>query len=257
MDITKITRRLTSHCSLFTAHCSLLTAHGPNAGAPSGWLDSSDPENPRSYFRICGGAAWPHKGRPGFVVLVGEQVRDLRSCSLPVFYGLLESEQRTNDDMLSKCAELAAIVDTWYSNIIPEAHRVALHQFNLGQEQKHAAGIQFINAPMLSETGDASQLFSYADAELDQRTSPGRGLRVFLGECTRVKAALQRVLEQWDGTEDVLSRLNQPRSTMCWEQCFVSPAAFLRGSRHSPGPNTTYSTRHGKRAGRTDYDLFK
>jgi hypothetical protein len=121
MLITKIKRRL--------------TVHGPNASAPSGWLDSSDPENPRSYFRICGGAAWPHKGRPGFVVLVGEQVRNLKSYGPPVFYGLMESEQRTNDDMLSKCAELAAIVDTWYSNIIPVAQRVALHQFNLRQEQ--------------------------------------------------------------------------------------------------------------------------
>ena len=147
MDITKITRR-----------------HN-DAGVPSGWLDSSDPENPRFYFRIWGGAAWPHKGRPGFVVLAGEQARDLQSCGPPVFYGLAESEHRTNEDMLSKCAELAAIVDTWYSNIIPEAQRVALHQFNLRQEQKHLAGIRFINAPMLSEAGDASQLFSYADAE--------------------------------------------------------------------------------------------
>jgi len=185
MDITKITRR-----------------HN-DAGAPSGWLDSSDPENPRFYFRICGGAAWPHKGRPGFVVLAGEQVRNLQSCGPPVFYGLTESEHRTNDDMLSKCAELSAIVDTWYSNIIQEAQRVALHQFNLRQEQKHLAGIQFINAPMLSEAGDPPQLFSYADAELDQRTSEGRKT-VFLGECTRVKAALQRVPEEWDSAEDIL-----------------------------------------------------
>ena len=132
-------------------------------------------------------------------------MRNLRSCSPPVFYGLLESEQRTNDDMLSKCAELAAIVDTWYSNIIPVAQRVALHQFNLRQEQKHVAGIQFINAPMLSESGDASQLFSYADAELDQRTSAGRKT-VFLGGCARVKAALQRVLEEWDSAEDILEQ---------------------------------------------------
>jgi len=137
------------------------------------------------------------------VVLVGEQVRNLRSSSPPVFYGLAESEHRTSDDMLSKCVELAAIVDTWYSNVIPEARRVALHQFNLRQEQKHVAGIQFINAPTLSEAGDASQLFSYADAELDQKTSPGRKT-VFLGECTRVKAALQRVPEEWDSAEDIL-----------------------------------------------------
>ena len=118
------------------------------------------------------------------MVLVGEQVRNLRSSSPPVFYGLAESEHRTSDDMLSKCVELAAIVDTWYSNVIPEARRVALHQFNLRQEQKHVAGIQFINAPTLSEAGDASQLFSYADAEIYQRTCEGRKT-VFLGECTR------------------------------------------------------------------------
>ena len=147
MDITKITR-----------------LHN-DVGAPSGWLDSSDPENPRSYFRICGGVAWPYIGRPGFVVLVGEQVRNLKSGAPPVFYGLTESEHRNSDDMLSKCVELATFVETWYSNIIPEAQRVALHQFNLRQEQKHVAGIRLINVPMLSEAGDASQLFSYADAE--------------------------------------------------------------------------------------------
>src|SRR5208282_5103154 len=99
----------------------------------------------------------------------------------------MESEQRTSADLLSKCAELAAIVDTWYSNVIPEAQRVALHQFNLRREQKHLAGIQLMNAPMLSEAGDASQLFAYADAELDQRASAG-SKTVFFGECTRVKA---------------------------------------------------------------------
>ncbi len=137
------------------------------------------------------------------MVLAGEQVRNLQSCGPPVFYGRLESEQRTSDDMLSKCAELAAFVDTRYSNIIPVSQRVALHQFNMRQEQKHVAGIQFINAPTLSEAGDASQLFSYADAELDQRTSAGRKT-VFLGECARVKAALQRVPEEWDSAEDIL-----------------------------------------------------
>jgi len=182
MDITKITRR-----------------HN-DAGAPSGYSDS---ENHLDYFRICGGVQWPYKGSPGFLVLAGEQVRNLKSGAPSKFYGLTESEHRKNDGMLSKCVELSTIVDTWYSNIIPEAHRVSLHQFNLRQEQKHAAGIQFINAPMLSEAGDASQLFSYADAELDQRTSPGRKT-VFLGECTRVKAALRRVPEQWDSAEDIL-----------------------------------------------------
>ena len=242
MHITKIKRRL--------------TAHGPNAGAPSGWLDSSDPENPRFYFRICGGAAWPHKGRPGFVVLVGEQVRNLRSCSPPVFYGLLESEQRTNDDMLSKCAELAAIVDTWYSNIIPEAHRVALHQFNLRQEQKHAAGIQLINAPMLSETGDASQLFSYADAELDQRTSAGRKT-VFLGECARVKAALQRVPEEWDGAEDILKPPEVTALYYVLGAMFCFP--FSIPSREPAFARTEYDIFNPpwEKNGETDYGLFR
>ncbi len=185
MDITKITP-------------------GHNAvGAPSGWLDSSDPEKPRSYFRICGGVAWPYKGRPGFVVLVGEQVRNLKSGDPPKFYGLTESGHRNNDDMLSKCVELSTIAGTWYSNIIPEAQRVALHQFNLRQEQKNLTGIQLLNVPMLTEAGDAAQLFSYADAEIDKRTTAGQKT-VFLGECTRVQAALQRVPEEWDRAEDTL-----------------------------------------------------
>jgi len=185
VDITKITRR-----------------HN-DAGAPSGWLDSSDPENPRPYFRICGGVAWPYKGRPGFVVLVGEQTRNLRSGDPPKFYGLTESEHRNNGDMLSKCMELTTAVDTWYSNMVPEAQRVALHQFNLGQERKHAAGTQLINVPMLSEAGEASELFSYAEAELDTWTTAGQKT-VFLGECSRVQAALQRVPENWDSAEDIL-----------------------------------------------------
>ena len=248
MDITKITRRLTSHCSLFTAHCSLLTAHGPNAGAPSGWLDSSNPENPRCYFRICGGAAWPHKGRPGFVVLVGEQERNTR-CADPVFYGLAESEQRTSDDMLSKCAELAATVDTWYSNIIPEAHRVALHQFNLRQEQKHLAGIQLINAPMLSEAGDASQLFSYADAELDQRKRVRGARAVFLGECTRVKAALQRVPEEWDSAEDILKPPEVTALYYVLGAMFRLPYSISSRTRHSPTWSTHIQPAMGEEQG--------
>ena len=182
MDITKITRR-----------------HN-DAGVPSGYADS---ENQRDYFRICGGVEWPYKGRPGFLVLVGEQVRNLKSGAPSKFYGLTESEHGKNNDMLLKCVELSTIVDTWYSNMIPEAQRVALHQFNLGQEQKHLTGIQVTNVPMLSEAGDAAQLFRYAEAEFDQRTSEGRKT-VFLGECARVQAALQRVPEQWDGAKEIL-----------------------------------------------------
>jgi|GEM_PF-934752 len=182
MDITKITRR-----------------HN-DVGAPAGYSDS---ENHRDYFRICGGVAWPYKGRPGFVAIVGEQVRNLKSGDMPKFYGLTESEHRNGDDMLSKCVELSTIAETWYSNVIPEAQRVALHQFNLGQELKHLKGIQLTSAPMLSEAGDASGLFSYADAELDRRTTAGKKT-VFLGGCSRVQGALQRVPEEWDSAEDIL-----------------------------------------------------
>ncbi|MGP8090605.1 MAG: hypothetical protein ACLPUX_10960 [Syntrophobacteraceae bacterium] len=182
MDITKITRR------------------NNDAGAPSGYSDS---ENHRDYFRICGGVEWPYMGRPGFLVLVGEQVRNLKSGAPAKFYGLAESQHRQNDDMLLKCVELSTIVDTWYSNIIPEAHRVALHQFNLGQEQKHLTSLQLTNVPMLSEAGDGAQLFRYTEAELDQRTSEGRKT-VFLGECARVQAALQRVPEEWDSAKEIL-----------------------------------------------------
>lgn len=182
MDITKIARKYN------------------DIGAPSGCSDS---ENHRDYFRICGGVAWPYKGRPGFAVLVAEQVRNLKSGAPPKFYGLTESEHRHSGVMLSKCVELTTVVDTWYSNIIPEAQRVALHQFNLGQEQKHLTGILLTNVPMLSEAGDALQLFSYADAELDKRTTAGQKT-VFLGDCSRVLAALQRVPEEWDSAEDIL-----------------------------------------------------
>ncbi|MGD0397862.1 MAG: hypothetical protein ABSC04_03020 [Syntrophobacteraceae bacterium] len=182
MNITKITRR------------------NNDAGAPSGYSDS---ENHRDYFRICGGVEWPYMGRPGFLVLVGEQVRNLKSGAPAKFYGLTESQHRQNDDMLLKCVELSTIVDTWYSNIIPEAHRVALHQFNLGQEQKHLTSIQLTNVPMLSEAGDGAQLFRCTEAELDQRTSEGRKT-VFLGECSRVQAALQRVPEEWDSAKEIL-----------------------------------------------------
>jgi hypothetical protein len=115
----------------------------------------------------------------------------------------MESEHRNSDELLSKCVELTTVVDTWYSNMIPEAQRVVLHQFNLGQERKHAAGIQLTNVPMLSEAGDASQLFTYADVELDKRTTVGQKT-IFLGECLRVQAALERIPEEWDSAEGIL-----------------------------------------------------
>jgi hypothetical protein len=121
----------------------------------------------------------------------------------PVFYGLTESEHRTDDQMLSKCVELASIVDAWISNIIPEAQCVLLHQFNMRQQEKHLSRIQLFNPPMLSGSGDATQLFSYADAELGKRTSGGRKT-VFLGECPKVQAALQRVPEEWGSADDIL-----------------------------------------------------
>ncbi len=168
-------------------------------GARSGCTDL---DTGRDYLRICGGVAWPFNGRPGFVVLIGEPFRDLRQHDPPVFYGLAESRHRNDDDMLSKCVELASIVDAWYSNTTRQAQYIPLHQFNLRQEQNNLGRIQLLNVPMLSD-GDAAQLFSYAEAELDKRTQGGRKT-VFLAECSQVQAALQKVPERWTSPEAIL-----------------------------------------------------
>jgi hypothetical protein len=160
-------------------------------GARSGYTDL---ESDRDYLRICGGVAWPFNGRPGFVVLIGEAFRDLRYHDPPVFYGIAESRYRIDEDMLSKCVELASIVDTWYSNTTRQAQYIPLHQFNQRQVEKNLRRIQLINVPMLSEDGDAAQLFSYADSELDKRTLGGRKT-IFLAGCPQVQAALQKVPE--------------------------------------------------------------
>ena len=174
------------------------------------------------------------------MVLVAEEMRNLKSEDPPKFYGLTESEHRDSDDMLSKCVELTTIVETWYSNVIPGAKRIALHQFNLKQEQKHLTGIQLTNVPMLSEAGDASQLFSYSDAELDKRTTAGQKT-VFLGECTRVQAALQRVPEEWDSAEAIL-RLPE-----------VTALYYVLGAMS----RLPYSARSREPVfARTDYDIF-
>ena len=137
------------------------------------------------------------------MVLIGEEARNLKSGEPPKFYGLVESEHRGNDAMLSKCAELSSITEAWYSNAIPAAERAALHQFNLRQGKKRQAGVLLFNVPMLSDAGDATQLFRYADAELDQGTRGGQKT-VFLGDCPRVQSSLQNVPAGWDFAEDIL-----------------------------------------------------
>jgi hypothetical protein len=169
-------------------------------GARSGW---SDFENKKDYFRIYGGVAWPRKGRPGFLVLLAEETRNLQSGAPAMFYGLTESEHKNDNGLLLKCVELAGIVDTWYSNMVPDAQRMILHQFNREQERKYHPPLLFLDVPMLSEGGDATQLFSYADAELERRTTAGQKT-VFLGECRKVQAALLRVPDVWDTAEDIL-----------------------------------------------------
>ena len=54
---------------------------------------------------------------------------------------------------------------------------------------------------MLSESGDAEQLFRYADAGLNENTLGQK--TVFLGECPKVRAALQNIPAEWS-PEDVL-----------------------------------------------------
>jgi hypothetical protein len=169
-------------------------------GARSGW---SDFENHCDYLRICGGVAWPSKGRPGFVVLIGEQARNLRSNDPAVFCGLAESKHRTDDDLLSKCTEWGRVVDAWYSNIIPQTACFSLHGFNQAQRRKGLGLIQVLNIPMLSDAGDAQQFFSYADAEIHKRLLSGQKT-VFLGECPKIQAALQNVPEGWSSAEDIL-----------------------------------------------------
>jgi hypothetical protein len=181
MDVTKIKRRLN------------------DAGGNSGWSDFA---NYRDYFRILGGVAWPQKGRPGFVVLVGEEARNLKNGGPPKFCGLVESKHPNHDEMLSKCVELAPVVDTWYSNTTQEAQYFLMHEFNQGQQRKHLDGLLLLDAPMISESGDAEQLFRYVDAEFSKQTLGGQKT-IFLGECPQVRAALQNVPEEWD-KEDIL-----------------------------------------------------
>jgi hypothetical protein len=182
MDITKIRRKQNQ------------------VGADSGWSDS---ENHCDYFRICGGVALPWKGSPGFVVLVAEAARNLRSGGPPTFYGLQEARATTDDELLLKCLELSSIVDTWYGNIIPDAQRFAVHQFNAKRGQRRLKGVQLQNAPMLTEAGDCEQLFRYAESELHKSMLGGQKT-FFLGECPQVQAALQNLPEKWDSSEKIL-----------------------------------------------------
>lgn len=204
-------------------------------GGDAGW---SDIENRRDYFRICGGVAWPQKGRPGIVALIAEQARNLKSGGPPKFYVLVESTHQIEDDMLSKCAELSLIVDAWYSNVTSRSHYFLLHEFNQRQEAKRLSAIQLLNVPMLSETGDAEQLFHYADSEFHRLTLNQKN--VFLAECPKVRAALQNVPPVW-AVEDIL-RL--PEVTAL----YYALGAMLRLPYSIPSPAAGQA--------KIDYDIF-
>jgi hypothetical protein len=172
-----------------------------DTGGRSGW---SDFDNQRNYFRIYAGVAWPHKGAPGFVVLVGEEARELASERQAEFFALSEWETRTAGDMLSKCAEVFVVTDAFYSNIVDQAEYALLHEFNLRQRQRHSPSLQLLNAPLLAEGGDPTQLFRYAESLLDEKTQGGRKT-VSLGGCVKVQGALQRIPAGWDAADDILS----------------------------------------------------
>lgn len=205
-------------------------------GGHVGW---SDPENHRHYFRVWGGVAWPCNGSPGFIVLLAEETHNLRSTNPAKLYGLLESTHPTPGAMLSKCAELSSNVDLFYSNTIPIAQRILLHEFNQRQERKRLSAIQLLNVPMLSEAGDAEELFRYADSMLLELTWDQKA--IFLGECPKVRGGLQNVPAEWT-PEDVLKL---PEVTAL----YYVLGAMLRLPYSIPTEN----------AGRciTEYDVFK
>ena len=152
------------------------------------------------------------------MVLVGEEARNLQSGHPAKFYGLCESAHPTDEGMLSKCAELSLMVDAWYSNVIEQAHHALLREFNRRQEQKHLDAVQLLNAPLLSEAGDAEQLFYYADSEFNNKTLNQK--LVFLTECPKIRAALLNVPPAW--TPDDILRL--PEVTALY---YVLGAMFL------------------------------
>jgi hypothetical protein len=164
-------------------------------GGPAGWADY---ENHRHYFRIWGGLAWPDKGAPGFIVVIGEGVSKNTN---PAFYGLFESWHQNHNALLLKCAELASITDRFYSNS-PEVQRILLHGFNKEQQKTQVAGVRIYDAPLLKDS-DPTELFSYADAELDRRTSVGQK-SVFLEACPLARVALQRLPKGGKNAETLL-----------------------------------------------------
>jgi hypothetical protein len=168
-------------------------------GAPLGWLDT---ENQRHFFRIWGGVAFPYNGNPGFVLVLGELARDLRSGAPTMFYALWESAHPTPEGMLSKCAELSSIVDAWYSNVILFDRWVLLHEFNARQAERHLGWVELRNAPLLSDAGDDEQLFRHAEAEFHENVVEKKTF--FLSECPKTRAALQNVPAQWQKS-DILS----------------------------------------------------
>ncbi len=205
-------------------------------GGHVGWTDA---ENNRHFFRIWGGVAWPYNGSPGFIVLLAEQTHNLRSTDPAKLYGLLESTHPTPGGMLSKCAELSINADCFYSNMSPIVRRVLLNEFNQRQERKRLGTVSLLNVPMLSEGGDAEELFRYADSMLLELTWDQKA--IFLGECPKVRAALQNVPAQWT-PEDVLKL---PEVTAL----YYVLGAMLRMKYAIPSENARQLV--------TDYDIFK
>lgn len=108
----------------------------------------------RRYRRVAGGLAWPGRGRPGFLVVVGEDLHEDADFGVRHLHRLAESAQWQGESFmhpepLLRCAlELSRqwLVPVWHA---PQSifERTALRELNAQLERDRGARVRVVAPP--------------------------------------------------------------------------------------------------------------
>jgi hypothetical protein len=98
----------------------------------------TDGETGRKFRRIIGGLAWPHAGKPGFAVVIGEDFEEDPNLKARHLSVLKEIEESDVADLIRLCRELRNTYKTqgWYGCTSNKSMLGALYHLQKGLDYK-------------------------------------------------------------------------------------------------------------------------
>jgi hypothetical protein len=196
------------------------------------------PEADRDYRRVVGGLAWPFPPRPGFLVVLAEDLRADKQSGLRSLWVIAEKEAEGIMEMHRHCLELSALYQAgpWYGN---PANRTLMNLFNRQNREMTEARVKPLVLMAAPYHDDPRSLFYYLQTINSLARSSQKVL--YFGESSQLPSCLINLaLEEMSGPAErqpAIAALGYALTSLRMREPLAEvPANYLEKNTWSPYP---------------------